>query len=107
AITEIYTLSLHDALPISPGPPHTDSAMVNVENLVMGNRIAAALANPYCIRRRVNRTYIVDTIVGDDVSAGDFIIVVGILGLTDLHRTSAKISHFVSHNAVPPASLSQ
>src|SRR5260370_41309702 len=26
ATTEIYTLSLHDALPISPGDPHADSS---------------------------------------------------------------------------------
>src|SRR5258708_5169093 len=81
--------------------------MVGIGNLIMGNGIAAALANPYRVGPSVNHTYVVDTIVRDDVSAGDFIQVVGILGLTDLHRASAKISHFVSHNANSPASLAK
>src|SRR3712207_8405785 len=56
ATTEIYTLSLHDALPISPLPrPHRPGDRAEQGHRVEPGRRAGATAADQCRRRRPSR----------------------------------------------------
>ena len=75
---------------VAPRPAHSNSAVKEVENLVVSNNdIAAAQANPYRICPWVHRTSIADTIIGDDVPLAGFVAVTGIRGPANLDGANA------------------
>ena len=60
-------LPLHWFGPVAPRPAHRDRRVVEVVNVVVRDRIAAALPHPHADRGGVHGAEIVDLVVGDGV----------------------------------------